>query len=75
MRRIIISIGFLVFVSLRIGAQETVDFNTINKETYRLYLAQDWDSVIHLGKHALHHETDFFYLRMRMGIACYSKRN
>ena len=75
MYRIIISIWLLGFISLGIKAQEPVDFNTMNRETYRLYLSQDWDSVIILGKQALKQEMDFYYLRIRMGIAYYSKKN
>ncbi len=75
MHRLIISIWLLAFIALGINAQGTADFNTINKETYRLYLAQDWDSVIIMGKQALRQEMDFYYLRMRMGIAYYSKKN
>ena len=75
MYRIIISIWLWGVVSLGINAQETADFNTINRETYQLYLSQKWDSVIIMGKQALKQEMDFYYLRMRIGIAYYSKKN
>lgn len=75
MLRVIISIWLLVFVSFGINAQEEADFNTINRETYRLYLSQQWDSVIIMGKQALKQEMDFYYLRMRMGIAYYNKKH
>ena len=56
-----------------LSAQAPLDFNTLNTETYRLYLAQEWDSVIRLGKQGLQQGMDFYYLRMRMGIASYEK--
>jgi hypothetical protein len=75
MYRVIISIGLLLLVVQKTGAQDPVDFNTMNRETYRLYIARQWDSVIVMGKTALGQEMDFFYLRMRMGIARYSLEN
>jgi len=75
MYRIIISIGLLVGISSGIRAQEAVYFNTINQESYELYLAGQWDSVIVLGKQAIRQEMDFYYLRMRMGIAYYQEKN
>ena len=74
MQRIIISILLCGFVSLGINAQEAADFNTINRETYRLYLTEKWDSVIIIGKQALKQEMDFYYLRMRIGIANYNNK-
>ena len=59
MYRIIISIGLALITLSGIRAQEPLDFNEINRETYRLFLGQEWDSVIHLGKIALKHDMDF----------------
>ena len=75
MLRVIISIWLLVFVSLGITAQKPADFNTTNRETYRFYMEQKWDSLIDMGKEALRADIDYYYLRMRMGIAWYSKKN
>jgi hypothetical protein len=41
--------------------------------TYRLYQEKKWDSVIVIGKQALHQDIDFYYLRVRMGIAYFEK--
>ncbi len=56
------------------GPRRLLDFKQINTESYRLYLAQEWDSLISLGKHALKQDVDFYYLRMRMGIARYDQK-
>ena len=47
------------------------DFVTVDRETYRLYNEQKWDSVIILGKIAFKEKIDYFYLRLRVGISYY----
>jgi len=74
MYRLIISIGLLLLMASGIKAQEPLNFNEINNETYRLFLAEEWDSVIVLGKTAVKQDVDFYYLRIRMGIAFYSQQ-
>ena len=73
MYRLIISIGLTFIVFTGIGAQEQMNFNEINTETYRLFLAGEWDSVIVVGKKALKQDIDYYYLRLRMGIALYNQ--
>lgn len=75
MHRLIFSICLLMTVFSGLRAQEGVDFNTINQETYRLYLAGEWDSLIVMGKQAFRQDMDFYYLRMRMGIAYYQGKS
>jgi len=58
-----------------IHAQENeVNFQTINQKTYELYLSKSWDELITTGKKGLRNNIDFYYLRMRIGIAYYNKR-
>ena len=75
MQRAVVSIWFLLGVVFVVEARDTLDFNTINNETYRLFLSQDWDSVIILGNKALKQDIDYYYLRMRMGISFYHQKN
>ncbi|MFH0757027.1 MAG: hypothetical protein V2B15_07055 [Bacteroidota bacterium] len=75
MYRLIVVIGVIFTLSPGLKAQEPADFNTINKESYRLFLAGEWDSVIMVGKTALKQDIDYYYLRMRMGIAFHEKKN
>ena len=75
MCRLIATIGLFLFSLSGIIAQEQLDFNTINMETYRLYTGQEWDSLIAMGKEALKQDIDYYYLRMRLGIAYYTKKN
>ncbi len=75
MYRLITSIGLFLIVASGLRAQDAMDFNEINNETYRLYMTEQWDSVLVLGKTALKQDVDFYYLRIRMGIALYNQKN
>lgn len=74
MYRIAIFTGLIFFALSGARAQDDMDFKLLNQESYRLYMEQKWDSVIILGKIALKQDMDFYYLRMRMGIARYSQK-
>lgn len=74
MYRIISSIGLLLLMIPGLWAQESMDFKQINSESYRLFLAEKWDSVIFIGKIAEKQDVDFYYLRMRMGISRYNQQ-
>jgi len=75
MHRVITTIWLSLLIFKWVEAQENTSFNRINTETYRLYLEQNWDSLIDVGKMALKADVDYYYLRMRLGIAFYSKKN
>jgi hypothetical protein len=68
-------IGFMAAILPGLQAQEKADFIGIDSETYRLYLEAKWDSLIIVGTHAIRLEVDYYYLRMRIGIAHYNKKN
>jgi len=51
------------------------DFKTIDATTYQLYMQKDWDSLILVGNEAIKNGEDYFYLRLRIGIAYYHKEN
>lgn len=73
MYRIISSIGLFLIMGSGLRAQDILDFKEINRESYRLYMAEEWDSVVSLGKKAFKQDVDFYYLRMRVGIAQYQQ--
>jgi hypothetical protein len=70
-------IVFLTFMVLFSGtstmAAIKLDFNTVDLLTYRYYQEKKWDSVIVIGKQALRQDIDYYYLRVRMGIAYFEK--
>ena len=47
------------------------DYKMLDSVTYVDYISQDWEKVIYTGNTALNKNIDYFYLRMRMGIAAY----
>ena len=75
MYRLIVAIGCSLFLLSGSFAQEPADFNSINNETYRFYTEQKWDSLILLEKQDIVAEVDYYYLRMRLGIAHYNNKN
>lgn len=60
----------LIVVNFSLLAQQK-DFVFYDRKTYEFYLNQQWDSVIVYGKDALQSGYDYYYLRMRLGIARY----
>jgi len=50
-------------------SQQPMTLESVDSLTYQLYLRQDWKQLIKKGEEALSAGTDFYYLRMRMGIA------
>jgi len=67
----------LVMVLLMMGggvlAQADKDY--YEKETYRLFLKKDWKSAIEKCEEAIDKDIDYYYMRMRLGIAYYELQN
>ncbi len=67
-------IGFilvLLFLTLSSWSQNAGDLVEFDQKTYQLYIEQDWDQLIQLGSLGLDSGVDFYYLRMRLGLAYY----
>ncbi|MBC8319795.1 MAG: hypothetical protein H8E34_03630 [Bacteroidetes bacterium] len=47
------------------------DYRILDSVTYTHYINHDWEKVIYTGDRALNKNIDYYYLRMRMGIAAY----
>ncbi len=73
MKRLLIYILISLCCKLTLIAQ--VNYAQIDKITYDFYMDQQWDSVLYYGDIALNNDIDYFYLRMRMGISYYEKKN
>jgi len=54
-------------------AADKMDFARADQLTYRFYQEKKWDSLIIIGKQALRQDIDYYYLRIRMGIAYYER--
>ena len=50
-------------------------FAKIDSATYAQYLAGDWSELIIEGKNAIRQDVDYYYLRMRIGIAFFETEN
>ncbi|MCH7657633.1 MAG: tetratricopeptide repeat protein [Bacteroidetes bacterium] len=75
MRKLILVIStWFVLLTIAPG-QAVMNFTTLDKQSYELYLEKRWQDLISLGKNGLDNGIDYFYLRMRIGIAYYELRN
>lgn len=74
----IFSLTFLFIIIFNINSafsQEKLDFKVVNDSTYNFFIQKRWNELIKLGKSALKNDIDYYYLRMRLGIAYYEKNN
>ena len=74
MKGIIILIASII-ISVNSFAQDTLNFKTVDTVTYNAYLQKDWNKVIAVGSSALEQNIDYYFLRMRIGIAYFEKQN
>lgn len=65
----------IILFSLKLQGQNPDNVITIDQKTYALYLDEDWEQLLVEGKKALDNGFDFFYLRVRMGIAAFEMHN
>ena len=74
---VIILLFVFIFLSTQNQSfsQTKKEFDDADKLTYEFYLKQNWDKVIEAGNDAIKNNIDFYLLRMRIGIAYYSKDN
>ncbi len=56
-------------------AQKGKVFQTADSITYSLYLQGQWQSLIKIGNQAIAQGHDYFYMRMRVGIAYYMQQH
>ena len=72
MIRIFSTLIVLIFFLSFANAQDTT-LQNIDAKTYKLYTEKDWHSLIKLSKKTLKNDIDYYYLRMRLGIAYYEQ--
>ncbi len=74
--KLYILVFLILFVkSGRLFSQSTITSAYIEKKTYELYTQKKWNELIKTGKGALKNDIDYFFLRTKIGIAYYEKRN
>ena len=71
------TIPFFLMLGLLLspGTMRSQDFVSVDAKTYNLYLESKWDELIRAGKEGLKKDIDYYYLRMRIGIACYEQKD
>ncbi len=55
-------------------SQDEFSSSYVDVKSYQLYEAKDWDALILLTDSALEKGIDYYYLRMRIGIALYEQK-
>lgn len=60
---------------LKSYSQDKIDTAEIEAKALEFYTNKNWNSLISLGNEALKNGDDYFYLRMRIGIAYYEQKN
>ena len=75
MHRLSVIILLTILTGLITMEARSQDFIRIDSATYAQYLAGDWKTLVRDGKEALRQGVDYYYLRMRLGIAQYELKN
>lgn len=70
----LVCVVLLGFVAIANAQKSSVSMKQVDSTTYALFLKQDWKPIIALGKQSRAEGIDFYYLKVRMGIA-YFKEN
>lgn len=70
----LVLIGFLLLPSIS-AAQDKPSFTEIDSLSYKAYLAEDWKKVLKYAHAGFRAGYDYYYLRMRAGIADFNRHN
>ncbi len=70
----IIFIG-IFFISVGLYAQQKKDFVFYNQQTYTYYINKEWDKLIDTAEESIKNDIDFYYLRIRLGIAYFKQKS
>jgi len=71
----LIVVGLMVLISLDVTAQTPLTTDWVDVKTYELWSKGHWDELIQLAEKSLDQGIDFYYLRYRLGIAWFQKKN
>jgi len=66
---------FIFCFPILLNAQNKIDYQSIDSSTYIQYINKDWKSLIQTSKLGLKNGIDYYYLRMRKGIAEFELEN
>jgi len=75
MKKATIIILIVICISHHAASQTPLSLPAVDAQTYAYWQQEDWKSLITLGNKALQGGMDFYYLRVRMGIAHFERKN
>jgi len=73
-RKYCLMVGCLLVLCSAIRAQDTLTSATVESRSYVFFTQGDWDELISFGNTALSKGFDYYYLRYRLGVACFSEK-
>ena len=56
-------------------AQDTLNSEIVEQRSYQFYINKNWKELINFGNKAINNGIDYYYLRIRIGIAYFEKKN
>jgi len=69
-----IGLIFCLLFVFNVNAQKgALTFKEVDSTSYALFLKQDWKTLINYGKNAKNKDVNFYYLKVRMGIAYFKE--
>jgi hypothetical protein len=74
MRKLLLIVTILLGIT-PLFSQESISFSEVEQQTMQHYYASQWDSVIIVGMKGIDAGHDYFYLRVRMGMAYFYQSN
>ncbi|MBW6460007.1 MAG: hypothetical protein K0B08_05480, partial [Bacteroidales bacterium] len=75
MQKILIILAFLPLAHPAFPQEEAPGFREVDQASLDLYNAGEWKELIRYNNRAIQEGFDYYYLRMRSGIAWYQKKN
>ncbi len=66
---------FLLFQINLTAFSQKMNFREVDSTTFAMYNENDWKGLIHYGKQSLWQGIDYYYLRMRLGLAFMETQN
>ncbi len=73
MRNFIVFSAFIV-LAFSLKGQTVESFATLDKQNYQLFFSGNYSELNKLGKRMIANGMDYYYLRMRLGIAAFNKQ-
>lgn len=72
-KHFVLIFSVLIAFSTLHGQGSPLSYKHVDSTTYAFYLQQDWKSLLELGKESKKKGIDFYYLKVRMGIAYFKE--